>query len=71
MIRHRKLTLRRETVRVLGAIDLRAAHGGISGDFCVESGGVPCVTNICATNVCQTTQPLSQTWCPSYWPACT
>jgi hypothetical protein len=47
MIRHRKLVLRAETVRVLGSVEMSAAHGGISGDFCIESTGVPCITFSC------------------------
>lgn len=43
-MRRRKLVLRAETVRVLGAAALRQAHGGQMA----ESTGVPCISYFCS-----------------------
>lgn len=57
----KKLHINKETLRVLGLVDLRLAVGGEMA----ESTGVPCITYICVTNNtgCCWTRGLS---CPEW-----
>lgn len=51
VIRHRKLALRGETVRVLGSLDLRRANGGMAQntDLCQSDEAGLCVPPTCTS----------------------
>lgn len=54
MIRRRKLVLRAETVRAIGAIDLREVHGGMYqrtdvDDLCMSDEAGGCLPRTCTS----------------------
>jgi len=57
----RRLNLRSETIRVLGAASLRSVHGGEAA----ESGGVPCISYF--TDCTSDSDVLSHR-CTTTWP---